>query len=184
LRRGTPAIMLEDMETDTHRRNLARRARYQATLAVLAVETNPRYQRNRQGRGESYCNVFVADATATLGVPIPMRTSLPDGSERWWGPNAMQDWLLAEGAAQWRQVAAEEAQRLANAGYPVVAIWKNPQGTGHVAMVRPGPEPIGPGGPRIAQAGTLNLHDTDVATGFGAARMPAVLYFAADRADG
>ena len=41
---------------------------YQAVLNEFGVETNPRYlQRN----GNTYCNIFVWDATKAMGAEIP-----------------------------------------------------------------------------------------------------------------
>lgn len=169
-----------DMSTDRHDR--ARRVRYQAALDALAVETNPRYQANRQGLDETYCNLFVADATRQLGVPIPLYVVNAAGETIWLGANEMQDWLRSEAAApHWRAVGPAEAQRLANTGCPVVATWHSPGGIGHMAMVRPGPEPVGAGGPWVAHAGAHNAAHTDVATAFGGGpeRLAAVIYFAA-----
>ncbi len=169
------------MPLDANRQARARRVRYAATLDALAVETNPRYQPNRQGQGETYCNLFVVDAVVRLGGVLPLYLDGPDGRQ-WLGANEMQDWLSSAAAEpHWRVVPAVEAQQLANVGCPVVATWQNPGGIGHMAMVRPGPEALGAGGPAIAQAGAHNANRTDAATGFGGgpARLAAIVYFAA-----
>jgi hypothetical protein len=169
------------MGTAADRQAQARRWRYAAALDALAVQTNPRYRPNQRGQGETYCNLFVADATAALGAPVPLYQAAPDGRRTWLDANAMHTWLATVGATQgWRTVSAAAAQRLANQGRPVVASWRNPAGAGHLAMVRPGPEPLGAGGPCIAQAGGVNYAAIDLATGFGggAARLAAVVYFA------
>lgn len=157
----------------------ARRVRYESTLKALDVEGNPRYQAGRQGADDTYCNLFVSDATAMLGIPIPQYLDDETGRRRWLDANAVCDWLVQH-PGQWRAVPAGEAQAQANRGIPVVAAWKNPGGIGHVALVRPGPEPPGAGGPRIAQAGRRNFNATDAATGFGGeARLKEIAYFAA-----
>jgi hypothetical protein len=169
------------MLVTSNQQDRARRLRYQAALDALNVAHNPRYRANQRGADETYCNLFVADATLAMAAPVPLFVDGAEGQRTWWGVDEMIDWLAGDGAvAGWRAVPAEAAQALANRGYPVVAAWHNPAGTGHLAMVRPGPEPAGPGGPRIAQAGSLNAADIDVATGFGggAERLAAVCYYA------
>ncbi len=157
----------------------ARRLRYQLALDGLDVEHNPRYQPNQRGEGETYCNLFVADATASLGAPIPLYVLDEAGAKRWLDVEAMLRWLRQH-PDRWHAVPAGEAQRLANRGVPVVAVWSNPSGIGHMAMVRPGPEPLAGRGPRIAQAGAASASDTDAAAGFGGeARLRELVYFAA-----
>ena len=157
----------------------ARRLRYQLALDRLDVEHNPRYQPNRLGQGETYCNLFVADATASLGAPIPLYVLDEAGDKRWLGVEAMLDWVRQH-PDRWRAFPAGEAQALANRGVPVVAVWSNPGSIGHMAMVRPGPEPPLAGGPRIAHAGAASANDTDAAAGFGGeARRREIMYFAA-----
>ena len=173
---------MRPMPLDATRHARARRVRYAAALDALAVETNPRYQPNRQGQSETYCNLFVADAVVRLGGVLPLYLDGPDGRRQWLVANEIQDWLSSEAAApHWRVVPADEAQALANVGRPVVATWKNRGGAGHMAMVRPGPEALGAGGPAIAQAGAHSANRTDAATGFGGgpARLAAIVYFAA-----
>jgi hypothetical protein len=156
----------------------ARRVRYLAALRRLDVEHNPRYQPDHWGKDETYCNLFVADATAMMGAPVPLFVLDSAGQKQWLDVRGMLAWLRAQTEA-WRVVSADEAQQQANRGWPVVAIWPNLGGTGHMAMVRPGPEPIAPGGPRIAHAGAHNAADTDAATGFGGeARLAQISYFA------
>ena len=159
-----------------------RRAAYVGVLEYLRVESNPRYQRGRQGRDETYCNLFVADATRALGAPIPAMIDAPGAPRRYLTANAMQDWLLTEGARLgWRRVSAEEAQQAANAGWPTVATWNpsDPEQPGHMAMVRLGPLSVPPKrGPRFEQAGQTNLGSREAVDGFGAARLAEVLYFA------
>lgn len=143
-------------------------ASYNSVLDGLNVESNPRYQQNRQGKGETYCNIFVMDATAKLGAPIPEFVRDQYGNVNYLDANEMQGWLVAEGPKQgWREVSAAEAQRLANQGNPAVATWGNPGGIGHMAMVRSGPDTVGQYGPQIAQAGATNFSNGTAAEGFG-----------------
>lgn len=70
------------------------------------------------------------------------------------------------------------AQEWANEGKPVVAVFYNPGGIGHVAMVIPSDEPYDPErGPAIAQAGETNMNRGYLKDGFGRQRMGAVIYY-------
>jgi hypothetical protein len=113
---------------------------------------------------------FVAAAGERLGVYIlrPPHHALANLS------NAQFDWLHTQDAHEqgWHEVkTAEEAQRLANHGQFVVAIWKNQQAghVGHTAIVRPaehGHQHLHDFGPQITQAGLVNYRSTSVAKGF------------------
>lgn len=141
---------------------------YNRVIDQFDVETNPRYAQNHQGKGETYCNIFAWDVTRAMGAEIPhyvqsVESGIPsagtDGQEL--DANATNDWLNQHGADYgWREVSAEEAQALANQGYPTVASWKNPGDIGHIAVVRPGE--LTDAGPEIAQAGGVNRNDTHV----------------------
>lgn len=130
---------------------------YDQVLNQLAVANNPRYaQRN----GNTYCNIYVWDATKAMGAEIPHWVN---GREL--DANATVDWMRGTGANQgWRKISAEEAQSRANQGMPTVALWKNPGGIGHVAMVRPGEIA---NGPAIAQAGARNFNNGHTGDSFG-----------------
>jgi len=113
------------------------------------------------------CNYFVVDVTRKLGAPIPGGLLA----------NEIQDWLNDKKNG-WKSLSAAEAQRRADAGYPVVASWRNPRGHGHIAMVRPDTNPYDDQeGPTIAQAGRDNSNSTSVADGFGSQRLNQVQYF-------
>ena len=167
------------MNEAASRQDRARRVRYIATLEALAVETNPRYQPNQRGEGETYCNLFVADAVVRLGGVLPLYLDAPDGGRTWLDVAGMLAWLESPAGAQhWRAVGLAEAQRLANRGCPVLAIWRPAQGIGHIALVRPGPEPVGARGPLIAHAGAKNAASTEAAIGFGRVeRLAELRYF-------
>lgn len=134
---------------------------------------NPRYAVGQQGLGETYCNIAVWDVTRALGCELPHwvdsqgdPTGPGRGSEL--DANALILWVRNRGPGRgWRklQTAAEALER-ANKGYPTVALWLNPGGIGHVAMVRPGTMHPTKGVP-IAQAGAVNGDDLYLVDGFG-----------------
>ena len=133
--------------------------RINQVLDQLDPAHNPRYQpRGRRGTPgrTTYCNQFAQEALRRMGVPYPTGNA-----------NAMNRWFNREGAANgWRQVSAEEAQRMVNEGHPAVATWRNPTGVhGHIGVLRPGELPDG--SPRMAQAGGRNFNDGTVRQGFG-----------------
>lgn len=146
---------------------------YADVLDQFAVGNNPRYARRN---GNTYCNIFSWDATRAMGAEIPHwvdRNGNPAavGARGAWemDANATNRWLHNHGPRNgWRQVSAEEAQRMANQGHPTVASWNNPGGIGHIAMVRPGE--LTAGGPTIAQAGSSNFNSGTVRQGFGSAQ--------------
>jgi hypothetical protein len=158
------------------------RADYDAVLDQFKVSTNPRYTPNRQGKNETYCNIFVSDATAAMGAALPTAYDDKTGKPMTWDAkagvwkgtgyehdaNGMVDWLDKFGPSNgWKKVTAEEAQKSANAGKPAVAAWKNVGGIGHVAMVRPDSGTFDPAnGPKIAQAGGTNFDQGYVKDGF------------------
>jgi len=152
-----------------HRSSSASRCpeRYDAVIAQFDVETNQRYRRNAQARGETYCNIFVWDVTRAMGAEIPHwvsdggnPTSPFHGHEM--NANAVIDWLQARGCRHgWREVGPDEAQAHANRGAPAVVIWRNDSGIGHVAIVRPGDATEA--GPLLANAGETNRSRTRAA---------------------
>jgi len=142
-------------------------ANYRAVIDQFRVETNGRYKVNKQGKGDTYCNIFMWDVTSAMGAEIPhyvdAKTREPRAYPDTAGAlcmtaNMMANWLETVGPAHgWRRVSAQEAQHYANSGCPAVAVWKNPGGHGHVQMVCPSangaydPQK----GVTIAQAGRL-----------------------------
>ena len=154
-------------------------ATYADVIDQFAVGQNPRHQRRD---GNTYCNIFAWDVTRAMGAEIPHwvdangnPTAVGQGREM--NANAGHRWLETHGERfGWREVSAEEAQRLANQGHPTVASWENPGGIGHIAVVRPGE--INERGPAIAQAGSRNFNDGHVMDSFGTR---PVQYFVNDR---
>ncbi|MBI5549324.1 MAG: hypothetical protein HY901_36020 [Deltaproteobacteria bacterium] len=154
------------------------RPRSQAALfrALLQfdVERNRRYLRGQQGYDETYCNVFVWDATRALGCEVPHWVTNAEGKRVETSALGVIHWLRSFGPAQgWYRVSREDAMAGANGGWPVVACWENAERTrdgrlkpSHVAMLLP------PNGTecRIAQAGAENLFDVPIARGVGRGR--------------
>ncbi len=152
---------------------------YSDVLDQFAVESNSRYTKNQQGKDETYCNIFVWDATKAMGAEIPhwvdsKGNPVPQGQGSELSANGTIGWLETHGVEQgWKVLTAEEAQAMANQGKPVVASWENPTGIGHVAMVRPG-EYSSATGPHLAQAGANNYNHTTVSETF---RNKEVIYY-------
>jgi hypothetical protein len=121
------------------------------------------------GKPHTHCSAFVAAACKRLEVYI-LRP--PDHSATNLA-NAQADWLLSKGASHgWKRIKSPiEAQRLANAGYLVVASFKEkePGRSGHIAIIRPSVrdrETIEEEGPAIIQAGMHNYRSTNLQKGF------------------
>ncbi len=146
------------------------RGRYDQVLNQFGVGSNPRY---RPRGGNTYCNIFVWDATRAMGAEIPHWVDRNGNAARVGAPGAWEmdandtnRWLHNQGAANgWRRVSASQAQAHANSGAPAVVSWKNPGGIGHIGMIRPGT--VTNRGPALAQAGRNNFNNGHVADGFG-----------------
>jgi hypothetical protein len=145
---------------------------YNAVLNQFGVESNSRYKANQQGKNETYCNIYVWDVTKAMGAEIPHWVDrngnpVPQYTGRELNANGVVNWLETNGNSNgWHTLSAEQAQSIANSGKPVVATYDNPNGIGHVAMVRPG-EYSSETGPAIAQAGSRNMNNTTVRETFG-----------------
>jgi hypothetical protein len=118
---------------------------------------------------KSHCSVFVAAACDRMGVYI-LRP--PDHGQVHLA-TAQQAWLSSEGAAKgWKPVHSPfDAQRLANEGKIVVAVYASPdpKKAGHVAIVRPSDKSesrIRHEGPDVIQAGMENANSTSLKEGF------------------
>jgi hypothetical protein len=154
------------------------RERLEAVLAQFKVATNKRYlPRN----GATFCNIYARDVCRAMNVQLP-----------WMLANNLHDWLPSKAgkAAGWVAVSADEAQKAANDGRPVVVSFKNPgkiktkgkdgkvterPAHGHIAVVRPSDQP---GGPFVSQAGSKNADNIAVSKVFSAARMKSIKYYA------
>jgi hypothetical protein len=118
---------------------------------------------------KSHCSVFVAAACDRLGVYI-LRP--PDHGQVHLA-TAQQEWLSSEGASQgWKPVGSPlDAQRFANVGKIVVAVWASPdpRKPGHIVIVRPSDKSesrIRREGPEVIQAGMENANSTSLKEGF------------------
>lgn len=150
---------------------------YNQVINQFAVGNNGRYtprDSNGDGTRDTFCNIFVWDVTRAMGAEIPhwvdnQGNSVAPGKGRELNANSTVDWMHQNGAKNgWRKVTAEEAQKMANEGHPSVALWKNPGGIGHVAVVRPGD--VTAQGPASAQAGGKNFNSGHIKDGFGRAQ--------------
>ena len=114
----------------------------------------------QHGRPAStHCSAFAAAFAKQLGIYIlrpPEHSPVLLAS-------AQMRWLTVDGAAAgWRRLAdMAAAQRSANQGNLVVAVWENPDRhrPGHIALVRPGtPDAarLEADGPDVTQAGATN----------------------------
>ena len=143
-------------------------------IAQFSVETHARYRRTPS---LTWCNIFVWDVTSALGAEIP-HWMWPDGraarpADKAAGAvemlaNDMLGWLTGPVGrkAGWVECSRQQAQQAANAGCPVVGVWKAPAGqTGHVAIVRPGEWRLD--GPWMAQAGARNFERAVMRECFG-----------------
>jgi hypothetical protein len=135
-----------------------------AVCAQFDVEHAGRYavrDMNGDGRSETFCNIYVWDATTALKAEVPHWVGKSELNA-----NAVIDWLAWYGSAQgWLETGKADALAYARRGCPVVVCWKNVTGgSGHVAMMLPPHDTE----PRIAQAGRRNLFDVPLSAGFGA----------------
>jgi hypothetical protein len=120
-------------------------------------------------KGNTHCSAFVAAACLKLDIYI-LRP--PEHTSKLLA-NAQADWLANKGAEKgWKPVkTAIDAQRLANQGNMVVAVFQepNPERSGHIAIIRPSEKPdakIRVEGPQIVQAGATNANSTTLVEGF------------------
>lgn len=161
---------------------------YRAVIDQFSVETNKRYEVNKKGENDTYCNIFVWDVTSAMGAQIPhyydSRTgeslTSSDKGAREMTANGIHNWLHEYGDEYgWYELSEQEAQELANQGRPVVTALYNGSGHGHVQVVCPSKdgeydEKLGV---TIAQAGrtlTSYGHITDIYN----KSLPRVSYFA------
>jgi hypothetical protein len=128
-----------------------------AVLDSLNVETVARYQPTK---GKTWCNIVINDATRCLGCEVPHWAGMGELNA-----NGTIIWIRTNGALiGWREVGEQTARAEALMGHPSIAGWENAHGHGHLAMVRPSPEP----GPiYICQAGATNHNCCTITAGFG-----------------
>lgn len=151
-------------------------AAYTAVINQFAVAENPRYRPDGPD-GDTYCNTFVWDVSRAMEAEVPhwvSETGAPAeprcGVEL--NANDTVRWLATHGPDYgWTIVSAEDAQRSANEGRPVIFAWFNRDGRGHVGVVRPGVF-HSTLGPAVAQAGRTNDNDTPVGRIFDSYDIP------------
>ena len=126
--------------------------------------------------GATHCSAFVAAACERLNTYI-LRP--PEHSQTFLA-NAQFDWLQTPQAAQdgWVLITSTDmykifsiAQDMANSGYVVTAVIKNPDSTasGHIALVMPGqisPDSLNKNGPFVIMSGNTNYNCVSLYTGF------------------
>jgi hypothetical protein len=126
---------------------------------------------NQSGKVHStHCSAFAAEACRRMGIYLLRPPEHPTLMLA----NAQYDWLFKSGKEQgWTQLPdSYRAQHLANAGYVVVAVFKesDPMRHGHIAIVRPSTKSknaIDVEGPQVTQAGGHNARSTSLKHGFG-----------------
>lgn len=136
----------------------------------VAWKTGKPFDKQGEARkGNTHCSAFVAAACLRADIYILRPPEHPTKLLA----NAQYDWLANQGAEKgWKPLASTvEAQRLANEGNLVVAVFKeaNPERYGHIAIVRPsekGEAKVREEGPQICQAGATNYNSTSLAVGF------------------
>jgi len=163
---------------------------YRRVIDQFSVETNPRYEVNKNGRNDTYCNIFMWDVTRAMGAEIPHYID-PDTKTPMYYPdvkgarqltaNGIYDWLHECGGNYgWYEVGPKQAQALANQGRPAVAALRNNSGGhGHVQVVCPSRDGKydASRGVTIAQAGR-NLTSYTPITSIYRKSLPRVSYFA------
>lgn len=130
-----------------------------ANLVDIVDQLDPagaeRYRRrdvDSNGTLDTFCNFFVRDALASLGVHVPKLRA-----------NQLCGFFVT--ALDWRAVTQHEAVMRACSGYPTVAGWVNPKGgPGHVALMIPS---VRADVPLCAQAGARNFASGTIALAFG-----------------
>lgn len=149
-------------------------ANYVKALEQFKVLTNPRYvprDVTGDGKAETFCNIFLWDATKALSCEVAhwidpsTGVEVPMGKGKELSANGVCEWFTNHGLTHgWMLCDRLMATSRASRGFPTVVLWRNPSGIGHVAMVMPSPDPRQV---RIAQAGAQNLFDVDILKGFG-----------------
>jgi len=127
---------------------------------------------NAETGTKTHCSRFAAAASKRLGIHLLQPPEKGRGSLA----NAQFDWLFSSTAhdSGWYQIKDSlfyKSQSLANKGYEVVIVYRNPnpKKSGHIALVFPSyasPETLAQQGPYIIQAGRLNSSSLNFATGF------------------
>lgn len=161
---------------------------YRSVIDQFDVENNERYRVNKQGIGDTYCNIFTWDVTRAMGAEVPHFIETATGKPASSGgegvtelnANSVNDWLNKHGSNYgWTKVSAEEAQYYANNGMPAITSWKNSNGHGHLQVVSPSKEGSynSSRGVTIAQAGRQLKNYDYIDTVYGNNTLSKVEYF-------
>jgi hypothetical protein len=145
------------------------RSAYQEIVEQFKVAENPRYAARD---GKTYCNIFAWDVTSAMKCELPhwIETDGKPSHENVRGAmrincNALCRWLADCGQQYgWLKVSEPQAMEFAEGGRPAIAIWENPAGNGHIAVLLPTSEP---GNPQFAQAGRLCANRCNKEQAFG-----------------
>lgn len=141
-------------------------------VAQCDVTTNPRYtprDLTGDGKRETFCNIFLWDVTRALGAEVPHWVDnhgnpCAVGKGRELSANLTVEWMHVYGASTgWLACTLPEGCYYASRGQPVVLLWRNHTGIGHVALLLPSH----PEDPMIAQAGKTCFAHGPMAKGFG-----------------
>ncbi|MDL2224996.1 hypothetical protein LJC20_02160 [Eubacteriales bacterium OttesenSCG-928-M02] len=162
-------------------------ALYNKVIAQFDVENTERYRPYRQGKGDTYCNIYVWDVTRAMGAEIPHYYDPKTLEAKYYpdttgavemGATRMCEWLEKKGQDYgWREVTAEEAQKMANAGKPAVAVTPK-----HVQMVCPSKDGSynAQKGVTVAQAGSKVTGYAYISSIYSKNRLATVRYYAHD----
>lgn len=161
---------------------------YRSVIDQFDVENNERYRVNKQGIGDTYCNIFTWDVTRAMGAEVPHFIETATGKPVSSGgagitelnANNVNDWLNKYGSNYgWTKVSAEEAQYYANNGMPAITSWKNSNGHGHLQVVSPSEDETynSSRGVTIAQAGRQLKNYDYIDTVYGNNALSKVEYF-------
>lgn len=127
-----------------------------------------RRRRYQPRNGATFCNIFCYDWSRAMGVEIPR---VVDKQEQ--TINLTIQWLKERGPdAGWFPGAGQ-------AGEPSIVTWRNPDGPGHVAVVRS--EGADRWSHRYAQAGATCYADAPLGSCFSRPRWQFLLWFHARR---
>lgn len=140
--------------------------RLPAVVAELAPARNPRY---RPGVAQTWCNVYVTDVVAAMGLAAPRHWMMARGDPAAPGKgtemtaNLLWEWFTGPSAARygWMACDRQTAEKAAERGHLAVVCWRNRKGPGHIAIVL--------GEDAITQAGRQCFERGRIAQGFGAA---------------
>lgn len=169
-------------DIDVPSRSLPWPERFPAVLRELDVETAPRYRATTvDGKPRTFCNIFATDVIRNMGIAAPTHwmvgavpAKLGQGIEM--SANRLYPWFEVNGGTHgWWEADEGTAVAAAERGHLVIVIYRNPNGPGHIAIVKGERDDE----TRITQAGAYNFADTALSTGFG--KLPRKFWIQADR---